>query len=400
MSELIGTKRKEALKAILRRLHAGESPDAVKAAFREAVGNVTPMEIAQLEEELVREGIPRAEIQRLCDVHLALFRESLERTAPLAPPWHPVHILMEEHKELLGMANRLAALVRKEPETEEDREERERLLAHTKESESHYLREENVLFPYLERHGVTEPPAVMWSEHQRIRELKKAILRHAAEAERPRARARLAEVAVAMAEMLAGHFYKENHILFPTALQVIPEGEWRGIRAQFDEIGYCCFTPAVPAAPAAEQGATPGAREERVSFPTGNMSFEELEAVLNTLPVDITFVDKDDTVRYFNQSKDRIFVRTPAVIGRKVQNCHPQKSVHVVERIVGEFREGRRDVAEFWIPVQGKLVYIRYFPVRGKDGQYLGTLEVTQEITGVKRIEGERRLLDEPRAKP
>lgn len=397
MSELMGTKRKEALKAILRRLHAGESPDAVKAAFREAVGNVTPLEIAQLEEELVREGIPRAEIQRLCDVHLALFRESLERTAPLAPPWHPVHILMEEHKELLGMANRLAALVRKEPETEEDREERERLLAHTNESESHYLREENVLFPYLERHGVTEPPAVMWSEHQRIRELKKAILRHAAEAERPRARARLAEVATALAEMLAGHFYKENHILFPTALQAIPEGEWREIRAQFDGIGYCCFTPAMPAAPAAEEAATPTGGG-RVTFPTGALSPEELEAVLNTLPVDITFVDKDDTVRYFNQSKDRIFVRTPAVLGRKVQNCHPQKSVHVVERILADFKAGRRDGAEFWIPFQGKLVYIRYFPVWGKDGQYLGTLEVTQDITGVKRIEGERRLLDEPDA--
>ncbi|MGQ9632008.1 MAG: PAS domain-containing protein [bacterium] len=109
--------------------------------------------------------------------------------------------------------------------------------------------------------------------------------------------------------------------------------------------------------------------------------------------MDITFVDKEDAVRYFSQSKDRIFVRTKAVIGRKVQQCHPQKSLHVVNRILEDFKSGGRDSAEFWIDFKGRLIYIRYFPVRNKNGEYLGCLEVTQDITDIKKIEGEKRLL-------
>ena len=126
---------------------------------------------------------------------------------------------------------------------------------------------------------------------------------------------------------------------------------------------------------------------------TGEFLTEELEAVFNTLPVDITFVDKEDRVRYFSQSKERIFPRTKAIIGRKVQQCHPQKSLHVVEEILNDFRENKRDRAEFWISLEGRLIYIRYFAVRDKAEKYLGCLEVTQDITDIKKIEGEKRLL-------
>lgn len=129
-------------------------------------------------------------------------------------------------------------------------------------------------------------------------------------------------------------------------------------------------------------------------FETGTLSKEEVEAIFNALPVDITFVDKEDKVKYFSKSEGRIFVRTSAVIGRKVQKCHPQKSVHVVNRILDAFKAGGKNVAEFWIDFKDRLVYIRYFPVRDKDGKYLGTLEVTQDITDIKKIEGEKRLLD------
>jgi len=385
MSELISSHRKEALKAILRRLHAGEPLPALKEEFRQAVGDITPIEIAQIEGELVAEGISPEEIRKLCDLHLELFRESLEKEEPLAPAWHPIGILMAEHRELLRISQLLiqAAEANRHAEIEHIRE-------HLRESEKHYLREENVLFPVLEKHGIVEPPRVMWSEHQEIRALKKEI--QTAEG------LRLKELAAALAEMLASHFFKENRILFPAAMRVVPEEAWPSLRAQFDEIGYCCFTPAAPPAPAAKAAPTPPsapATEIRLRFPTGELTREELEAVLNTLPVDITFVDKDDTVRYFNSTKDRIFVRTPAVIGRKVQNCHPQKSLPVVERILREFREKKREVAEFWIHFQGKFVYIRYFPVWGRNGEYLGTLEVTQDITRVRELSGEKRLLDE-----
>ena len=125
------------------------------------------------------------------------------------------------------------------------------------------------------------------------------------------------------------------------------------------------------------------------------ISIEALEAIFDTLPVDLTFVDDTDTVRYYSKGDGRIFRRTPAIIGKKVQDCHPQKSLHEVEQVVSELKSGRRDVAEFWIELKGRRIYIRYFAVRDKTGKYLGTLEVTQDITDLQKIEGEKRLLDE-----
>ncbi len=135
-------------------------------------------------------------------------------------------------------------------------------------------------------------------------------------------------------------------------------------------------------------------KKRLLQFDTGALSKDEIEAVFDTLPIDVTFVDKEDTVKYFSKSKDRIFVRTRAVIGRKVQQCHPQKSVHVVNEIVESFKSGKKNVAEFWIQKGDRLVYIRYFPVRSKDGKYMGTVEVTQDITDIRKIRGEKRLLD------
>jgi len=236
-------------------------------------------------------------------------------------------------------------------------------------------------------------------EHDRIRELEKnlySLIRSRETMGLPDFARQLQEPALALAEMFSSHFYKENNILFPTALKVIEKDEWKEIRRQFDEVGYCCFTPksatvSIPeAAPQALRTELPGA----ISFETGTLSKEEAEAILDALPVDITFVDKDDTIRYFNISEDRIFVRTKAVIGRKVLQCHPQKSLHMVNKILESFKDGSRDVAEFWTDSKGRLIHIRYFAVRNRNGDYLGCLEVAQDITDIKKIEGERRLLD------
>jgi hypothetical protein len=138
---------------------------------------------------------------------------------------------------------------------------------------------------------------------------------------------------------------------------------------------------------------------EDLKFSAGALSPQEIEAIFDNLPIDITFIAKDDTVRYFSQTKERIFVRSKAIIGRKVQNCHPQKSVHVVNQILDDFKTGRRSEASFWINLSGRMIYIRYFPVRGSDGEYLGTLEVTQDITDVRSLSGEKKLLDEKESK-
>jgi hypothetical protein len=139
----------------------------------------------------------------------------------------------------------------------------------------------------------------------------------------------------------------------------------------------------------------PSHEDRTVVLETGSFSVAELEAVFAALPVDISFVDKDDTVRYFNPTPGRIFARTKAVVGRKVQNCHPAKSVHVVQRILDDFRAGKRNQEQFWIDLHGKFVHIRYVAVRGPGGEYLGCLEVTQDIAPLREIRGEKRLLDD-----
>ncbi|MBM3118616.1 MAG: DUF438 domain-containing protein [Chloroflexi bacterium] len=399
--------RKEVLKNLLKKLHEGANPEQIKEEFKRTLGDVPPSEIAAVEEELIKEGMPREEIQKFCDIHLAVLKESLEKKETLAPPGHPIHILMEEHKVLLNFVDEFKGVAKEIKGAKglssvgEQMKQLNHIVEHLKDSESHYVREENVLFPSLEKHGIKEPPAVMWMEHDKIREIKKGLYSTIDDLcvfkilNQKDFATKLEESVLSLADMLSSHFYKENNILFPAALQVIGENEWPDIRHQFDDLGYCCFTP--EPARVAIRGIAPSASkppvEGIVSFETGTMSVEEIETIFDTLPVDVTFVDKDDTVRYFSQSKDRIFPRAKAIIGRKVQQCHPQKSVHVVNQILEDFRAGRRDSAQFWINLKGRLIYIRYFAVR-KDGDYLGCLEVTQDLTDIKKIEGEKRLLD------
>jgi DUF438 domain-containing protein len=405
MSE-IPENKKRLLKTIIAQLHAGASPQEVKERFGRVLEDISPLEIAKIEQELAHEGMPRQEIQRLCDVHLAVFREQLEKQRPQIPAEHPISILMEEHRMMLQILENISTIANKIQQMKDatyadnDVAQLMHLVADLRGGENHYLREENVLFPLLEKHGVTEPPAIMWTEHNHIREAKKALQKTVEKHDKTSFedfKEQLDENVKVLNEILPSHFFKENNILFPAALRVASDAEWNEVRKEFDEIGYCCFTPPqLITAPTPAKGTKKAsARTEGVfQFETGSLSKEEAEALFDSLPFDVTFVDKNDTVKYFSNSKERIFVRTKAVIGRKVQLCHPQKSVHIVNNILDAFKKGKKDVAEFWIPLQNKLVHIRYFAVRDKNGKYLGTIETTQDIAPIKKIEGERRLLD------
>lgn len=397
--------RRRKLKEMIKKLHEGADPETVKERFKDVIRGIDAEDVARLEEELIEEGMPREEIRGLCDVHLLVFKEALKGEEHLAPVDHPVGTLMEEHRVLLENAQSLVKVLAGLSRPDQaglmgaQTEHVEHIIKHFKDSEKHYLREENVLFPYIEKHGVTEPPKIMWMEHDEIRRLKKSLYslvddrRGASVTEWAK---RIQPVAEQLASMLSSHFGKENNVLFPMALKLFSKGEWEAVTREFDEIGYCCFTP--PRVVARARGVTEPApaaavSEEMVAFRTGKLTVEELNAILNTLPVDISFVGKDDTVRYFSDNKDRIFVRTTAVLGRKVQQCHPQKSVDRVQQILNDFKECKRDVAEFWINLSGRMVHIRYFPVRSPKGEYLGCLEVTQDITRIRALEGEKRLL-------
>lgn len=404
MSELFSREdeKREKIKSIIRRIHSGEDPELLKREFSDVLKGVRPDEIAKIEEELIREGLPREDIQRLCEIHLDMFKDAIAGAPRLAPEEHPIGILMNEHNYMQDAANRVSLLakdLRSYSSFQDSKQVSEQIytiVLDLKDSESHYLREENVLFPYLERHGVTQPPAIMWMEHQTIRETKKKLYELLDNKNRLQFNEfseQLFSIAVELAELLSSHFFKENNILFPTAMRLFTEPEWNEIASGFDEIGYPSWSKVFRPVKASTAPKTRIATSGSVEFETGFLNINEIEAILNTVPFDITFVDADDKVRYFNQSKDRIFPRTKAVLGRTVQNCHPQKSIYVVNQILDEFKSGKRDVAEFWINKAGRLIFIRYYPVRDHTGKYLGCVEVTQDITEIKNIEGEKRLL-------
>ncbi len=409
MRELFGEnleRKKEALKELIKKVHEGENVEELKRKFKENFGDVTSEEIVRVEEELIKEGFPRDEIVKLCEVHLAVFKESVERgksEAGKISPFHPISILVKEHEIMEKNAQRMFNLLSNHTidlflQTHDAFGELGDLVSHFRESEKHYLREENALFPVIEKCGVTEPPKIMWMEHDLIRHIKKEIFETFENLKRnPTSEMynSLRELAGKLFTSLKSHFFKENSVLFPTALKLVSENEWQKVKRDFDEIGYCCFYPQPQLLKEEKKESTLSEISgEVVRLPSGSFTLKELVAVLNALPVDITFVDKNDEVKFFNETKERIFVRTRGVIGRKVQNCHPQKSIHVVEKILQEFKQGTRDVADFWIWVKARYIYIRYFAVRDEDGEYLGTLEVSQDITDIKKLEGEKRLLD------
>jgi len=398
--------KKALIKEAIRKLHAGVPPEKVKEEFRNVLEKTDSLEIAKIEEELAKEGMKREEMRKLCDVHMSIFKEQLEKQQVKMQPNQPISILLEEHKLMLQIAEQLLFQANKVSSVTDidyvkaEIHEIEHLTEDLADSDKHYSREENVLFPYLEKHGITEPPAVMWIEHNEIKEVKKnlrSLIGGLTEKSFPKFKNQLKETAKGLGNLLQNHFYKENNVLFPAAMSVITEQEWIDIRKEFDEIGYCCFTPSelVTFIPGKElpQEQLP-TKQNTLEFETGSLSKEQLDGLLNTLPVDITFVDLDDTVQYFNKPEERLFVRTKAVLGRKVHMCHPQKSLHIVNEIVESFKKGRKNVAEFWITLNGRFVHIRFFAVRDINGKYVGTMEVVQDLTEIRKLEGERRLLD------
>lgn len=402
MSELFGN-NKELLKQLIKALHLGADPEMLKGRFRTLLSEIGPQEIARAEQELIAEGMPADEIHRLCDVHLAVMREAVEKDKPKEGPGHPIYILLQEHAYMKEAAKDLGIVIARLEKASDmgavagDLIKLEAVLRDFSEYNKHKVREENCLFPVLEKHGVTGPTSIMWTEHDQQRAAVKAADEAMAQGDTlpfEQFKAAILPHLRSLAEGVPSHFYKEENILFPTSVQMISAEEFKTIKASMDDLGYCYFTPPDAVGMREEVQAQEGGEGE-IRFPSGYFAHAELEGVLNTIPVDITFVGADDTVRYFSMGKERIFPRTAAIIGRSVQACHPEKSLHVVNKIVQDFKAGLRESAEFWIPMNGRMIHIRYFPVRGKNGEYLGTVEMTQDITDIQKLTGQKRLLDD-----
>ena len=393
--------RKKVIKDLLAQLHAGKTVDEVKAQFEKAFSGVSASEISEAEQALISEGLPVTEVQRLCDVHSAVFKGSIEDihkpTEASKTPGHPAHTLTQENRAIEALIDRR---IRPHIKALQDGTESsaDNLLADLKaltEIHKHYLRKENLLFPYLEQYGITAPPKVMWGVDDEIRTLIKTAASAASvyEGEADALAAAVDEAITRAGEMI----FKEENILLPMLLDTLTPQEWKRIADESRDIGYCLIEepPVWRPAEAKAETQAPAAPEGAIHLPTGVLAVDEITALLDSLPVDITFVDKDDTVKYFSQGAERVFPRTRAIIGRKVANCHPPASVHIVEGIVSDFKSGKKSHEDFWIHMGEKYVYIRYFAVRDAKGEYLGTLEVTQNIAPVQQISGEKRLVSE-----
>lgn len=406
MSELIDNSRlrREQLKSLIQKLHDGASVESVRQEFAEHFENVSATEISQLEQELVADGLPVMDIQKLCDVHASVFKGSIaeihQQQNPIDIPGHPIHVFHQEN-------DHIDKLLTSAFETD-NKDELNAAVEKLWEIDKHYSRKENLLFPYLERYGVTAPPKVMWGVDDEIRALIKQ-LRHALanQEQMTVSRQSIAHIFEPLREKVQEMIFKEEKILFPMALEKLKNDDWAVIAAESAEIGFCLINhssiPIWPAGagsskstqPVVETGRHEPFESGRVQLPSGAFKVDELTGMLNTLPFDITFVDAEDTVRYFSQGQERIFARTQAIIGRKVVHCHPPASVGIVEKIVTDFKTGKRDHADFWIRMGERFALIRYFAVRSEQGDYLGTVEVTQDIAPIQLIEGEKRLLDD-----
>lgn len=403
MSEYINNseRRKEVIKSIITQLHHGKSVDEVKAEFGELLKTASSSDIAAVEQQLIQEGLPVEEVQRLCDVHVAVFRENLDQEVqPESIPGHPVFTYKAENQLLNRVLDEMDVTFENYITTGNSalvqtlRQQVNRLLEFIR----HYERKENQLFPYLEKHQFYGPSRVMWGIHDQIRAMIKKLagMLMDTRSDRQEIATLYKDLSKEMREMV----YKEEKILFPGALERLTEEDWAFIRNEENQIGFFMVTPGNQWKPkitlqGEDMQTTSGNSEGMISLSTGELTPEQVNIMLTSLPVDITFVDENDRVRYFSQTPDRLFPRSPAIIGREVQHCHPAASVDKVQKIIDDFRTGKRRVAEFWIKMAGKYINIRYFAMHDDQGKYRGTLEVSQEISHIRELEGEKRLLDD-----
>jgi DUF438 domain-containing protein len=406
MSELIDNaqKRKELLKHMILQLHDGTAPEAVKKQLIKLLGKVPYNDVVEVEQELISEGLPQEEVLKLCDIHSAALDGVLDHTeAKTAPPGHPVHTFKEENRALRKEIQALERLYEKVKNAESKNQldtlfdEIHRHFNALMDVEKHYLRKENLLFPFLEKHGVTGPPTVMWGKHDETRELLKGAvetLRAADGISVNEAKTVIDLVLNPASQAVDDMIGKEEEILFPMSLDTLRDEEWLQIDRQSIEYGFCLYDSKVKWRPEGVELEEIASEEiGKIQLPSGSFNVDELTAILNTIPFDMTFVDKDDRVKYFTQGRERIFARSRAILGRNVRQCHPPSSVHVIEKILDDFKSGKEDHTAFWITLEDRFIHIEYFALRAEDGDYLGTLEVSQDLTEKRKLRGEQRLL-------
>jgi len=374
-------------------LHGNEPHKAVQEN-EQLIENISPEQLIILVDELMGMDIPMETLKTGINKILNLFHTALKNFPdPELPENSLPDFLVRNNMEMDRRLKSLRPLIRLINKNKHDYTTREQLVKGFTGLivfENHYLIKENVLFPSLEKYwpqyGCLK---VMWSFHDDIRQNLKHIrsVLEKSELDLPR----FNKLAGDLFFMMYAIKFREEKILFPVMMKSIPKREIKNMLYNSREMLFPYVRPEfkdlAPEKPADKP-------KNKINLGTGYLTAKQITMIFNHLPVDITYVDETNKVRYFSTPEDRIFPRTNSIIGRDVNNCHPPESIHVVEEIIEEFRSGRQDQASFWLKRGEFYILIKYFAVRNKAGKYCGVVEVSQEISDIRKIEGERRLLD------
>ncbi len=406
MSELINNseERKSKLKALILKLHAGESAESVRKELEESLASIPYGEVVEVEQELINEGLPEEEVLKLCDVHSAVLRDKVDLTGTKeVPEGHPIDVMIKENDELkrtTAQARIILHQIEKQPEADMPALvlQLRSLFNNLFDVDKHYQRKEYLLFPYLEKEGITGPPKVMWGKQDEIRELIKGSIEilQTSGITKDELLASAGLILYQALDQVDDMTLKEEEILFPMSLDKLTEADWYEISKQSIEIGFCLYDPPTEWKPVwAKDDDIHALQKEgnQIQLPSGSMTTDELLSILNALPIDMTFVDKDDKVKYFSQGEERVFQRNRAILNRDVRHCHPPGSAHIVDKIIDDFKTGRQSRAPFWIKMGDKYIHIEYFALRNEKGEYLGTLEVSHDVAKYRALEGEQRIL-------
>ncbi|HCT94610.1 MAG: hemerythrin [Bacteroidetes bacterium GWE2_39_28] len=423
MSEYINnsSQRKALLKHMIQELHQGEAPEMVKSRVKELLKNIPYNEVVEVEQELISEGLPEEEVLKFCDIHSSVLEGSITSHHAEMPAAHPVDTLKKENREVEKVTKKVKDIFDSIPAVSNGADDEiaaltlklKGLFNSLYDLDKHYKRKEYLLFPFLEKVAITGPPKVMWGKHDEIREQLKASI-EALEPGSITTKEELMSVVVLLlgpaVEAVESMIMKEEEILIPMCLEKFSEENWYQIYLETPVYGYCLYDTRDEWKPGdsvvenlkKSQQEEGGPAVSGVSYSdgapirlsSGSFDMKELEALFVTIPIDITYVDANDKVKFFSHSPNRVFERNRSIIGRDVRLCHPPGSVNIVEQILVDFKSGKENQAKFWLSnFMGRFVYIEYTVLRGKDNEYLGVIEVTQDITEFRKLQGDQRLL-------
>jgi DUF438 domain-containing protein len=357
------------------------------------IDTVIPSDFIALFDVLVARGYPMESLKTCSNKLLNIFHRPIDNYPAIPIPKDSyLDLLCQNNKAMETILNEITPGFKqfnKQPDQNKLKKELLDKFKKLQRFDLHYTLKENVLFPVLEKNWPDyRCLQLMWSFHDSIRQNLKNIIRTLID-DSIELKLFNRWVGDVFFQMMAIKF-REEKIVFPYLLETIDSKQLEPMIHESQEIGFPYINPSKKITKTPVDTITPGI----LNLGTGQASLEQIQLIFNHLPVDITFVDENDTVQYFSTPKKRIFPRTSTIIGRKVHNCHPPESVHIVEKIVASFKDGTKSQASFWIKMHNETILIQYFALRNAQNNYKGVIEVSQEISGIQALNGEKRLLD------